>query len=91
MIKLLFKPVDLIAGMVGGCGGGGVLIDAAVAERQPGEFARAIWVPDGEVERLSPKWKRGFGRLNPTASDVEPSANDLQALAILIVKLLRCC
>jgi hypothetical protein len=27
----------------------------AVAQRQPGEFARAIRVPDGEVEGLSPK------------------------------------
>jgi hypothetical protein len=35
---------------------------AAVAQRQPGEFARAIRVPDGEVEGLSPKWKHGSGR-----------------------------
>jgi hypothetical protein len=62
MIKLLFKPVDLIAGMLAG-GGRGVCDRApAVAQRQPGEFARAIRVPDGEVEGLSPKWKHGSGR-----------------------------
>jgi hypothetical protein len=31
-------------------------------KRQPGEFAGAIRVPDGVVEGLSPKWKRGSGR-----------------------------
>ena len=44
-------------------GGDGQLSRApAVAQRQPGEFARAIRVPDGEVEGLSPKWKHGSGR-----------------------------
>jgi hypothetical protein len=28
----------------------------------PAKFAWAIRVPDGEVERLSPKWKHGSGR-----------------------------
>ena len=62
MIKLLFKPVDLIAGWLAD-GGRGVCHRApAVAQRQPGEFAWAIRVPDGEVEGLSPKWKHGSGR-----------------------------
>jgi hypothetical protein len=31
-------------------------------KRQPGEFAGAIRVSGGDVEGLSPKWKRGSGR-----------------------------
>lgn len=31
-------------------------------KRQPGEFAGAIRVSGGDVDGLSPKWKRGSGR-----------------------------
>jgi hypothetical protein len=31
-------------------------------KRQPGEFAGAIRVSSGDVDGLSPKWKRGSGR-----------------------------
>lgn len=31
-------------------------------KRQPGEFAGAVRVSSGEVDGLSPKWKRGSGR-----------------------------
>jgi hypothetical protein len=31
-------------------------------KRQPGEFAGVIRVPSGDIDGLSPKWKRGSGR-----------------------------
>src|SRR5438552_18880232 len=31
-------------------------------KRQPGEFAGAIRVSSGDIDGLSPKWKRGSGR-----------------------------
>jgi hypothetical protein len=31
-------------------------------KRQPGQFAGAIRVSDGEIDGLKPKWKRGSGR-----------------------------
>ena len=30
--------------------------------RQPGVFRGAIWVSGGEIDGLSTKWKRGYGR-----------------------------
>jgi hypothetical protein len=91
MIKLLFKPVDLITGMVGGWRSWFFCRAPAVAQRQPGEFARAIQVPDGEVEGLSPKWKHGSGRWVRGIRRENHPRTTCRALAILIVKLLRCC
>jgi Protein of unknown function (DUF2550) len=60
-------------------------------KRQPGEFAGAIRVSDGEVEGLSPKWKHGSGRWVRGIRRENHPRTTCRPLAILIVKLLRCC
>jgi hypothetical protein len=60
-------------------------------KRQPGEFAGAIRLPDGEVEGLSPKWQHGSGRWVRGIRRENHLRTTCRPLAILIVKLLRCC
>jgi hypothetical protein len=58
---------------------------------QPGEFAGAIRVPGGEIEGSSPKWKHGSGRWVRGIRRENHPRTTCRPLAILIVKLLRCC